>query len=100
MTFMTYTQNPLEVTVATAKARFAACLRAAEEGKTVVITKHGRRVAALVSAADAEQLSRLRASAAPAGLASVAGGWKGSDDLVKAITAGKRSGPRAVPPLD
>ena len=62
MTFMTSHDGVLEVTVAAAKARFSACLRAAEQGGTVVITKHGRRVAALVPAADAEELRRLRAS--------------------------------------
>src|SRR5947208_2692848 len=82
MTYMTFlTTGVLEVTVATAKARFAACVREAEQGTTVVITKHGRRVAALVPAGDVEELRRLRAAGPKAGLASLAGGWEGSGVL-------------------
>ena len=90
----------VEVTVAVAKAQFAACVREAEQGTTVVITKHGRRVAALVPAADVEELRRLRAAGPKAGLASLAGGWEGSDDLVKEIHRHKRTPPRENPDLD
>ena len=104
MVIMTYMTPPrigvLEVTVAAAKARFAACVREAEQGTTVVITKHGRRVAALVSAEDVEELRRLRAAGPKAGLASLAGGWEGSDDLVKEIRRYKRTPPREIPDLD
>jgi prevent-host-death family protein len=101
MTYMTTrTTGVLEVTVAAAKARFAACVREAEQGTTVVITKHGRRVAALVSADDVEELRRLRAAGPKAGLASLAGGWEGSDELVKEIRRHKRTPPRVIPNLD
>src|SRR5207247_5988068 len=101
MTYMTFpTTGVLEVTVATAKARFAACVREAEQGTTVVITKHGRRVAALVPAGDVEELRRLRAAGPKAGLASLAGGWEGSDDLVKEIRRYKRTPPRGIPDLE
>ena len=99
MTSTTPTTGVLEVTVAVAKARFAACLRAAEQGGTVVITKHGRRVAALVSAADAEELRRLRASGPHAGLAGLAGGWAGSNALVTDILSHPRTRPRRTPRL-
>lgn len=100
MTYMTIIAGVRLVSVAAAKARFAACLRAAEHGETVVITKHGRRVAALVPAADAEELQRLRAAGPKAGLASLLGGWKGSDSLVAEILRHKRSRPRRVPALE
>lgn len=100
MTYMTTHDGVLEVTVAAAKARFSACLRAAEQGGTVVITKHGRRVAALVPAADAEELRRLRASGAHAGLAGLAGGWEGSEALVAEILSHTRTRARRTPRLD
>ena len=99
MTSMTDLAGVLEVTVAVAKARFAACLRAAEQGGTVVITKHGRRIAALVPAADADELRRLRASGPSAGLAGLAGGWAGSEKLVTEILSHKRTGARRTPRL-
>ena len=86
--------------MAAAKARFAACLRAAESGEIVVITKHGRQIAALVPASDIEPLRRLRAAGPEGGLASLAGGWKGSDDLVRDIANLKRSRARPTPEPD
>jgi prevent-host-death family protein len=101
MTHMTALKTRiLEVTVAAAKAQFSACVREAEQGTTVVITKHGRRVAALVPAEDVEELRRLRAAGPKAGLASLAGGWEGSDDLVKEIRRYKRTPPRPIPNPD
>jgi prevent-host-death family protein len=76
--------------VAEAKAHFADCLRAVEAGGAVVITRHGREIAALVSARDLEKLSRLRAAGPEGGLAAVAGGWPGSDTLVETISASSR----------
>src|SRR5207247_9278914 len=97
MSYMTFpTSGVLEVTVATAKARFAACEREAEQGTTVVITTHGRRVAAQVPAGDVEEHRRLRAAGPKAGLASLAGGWEGTDDLVKEIRRHKRTPPRGT----
>jgi len=74
-----------EYSVAEAKARFADCLRAAEHGEPTVITRHGRRVAALVSADEIERLERLRAAGPEGGLASIAGGWEGSERLAKIL---------------
>ena len=75
MTLMTTTGSMSSVTVADAKARFAACVRAAEQGGILMITKHGRPVAALVPAEDAEELKRLRSAGPSSGLAGLAGGW-------------------------
>ena len=85
--------------VADAKAHFADCLREAERGEPVVITRHGKRVAALVPASELKQLALLRAAGPEAGLAGLAGGWKGSDELVDVISRGRRSRPRRVPKL-
>lgn len=100
MTCMTTHAGVREVSVAVAKARFAEFLRAVEQGETVVITKHGRHVAAVVPAADAEELRRLRAAGPKTGLASLAGGWTGSDALVKEILRHKRTPPRPTPDLE
>lgn len=84
---------------AEAKARFAECLRTAEQGRSLLITRHGKPVAALVSAADLDQFERLRAAGPKAGLAGIAGGWKGSDKLVTRVLTAKRARrrrPRAV----
>lgn len=67
--------------VAEVKARLSSCIRLAESGESVYITRHGKTVAALVRAADLEQLERLRAAGPDEGLASLAGGWKGADRL-------------------
>jgi prevent-host-death family protein len=88
------------VSAAEAKARFADCLRTAEMGKSVVITRHGKPVAALVPAADLEQFERLRSAGPEKGLAGVAGGWKDSEELVRAISRLRRSGPRRTARFD
>lgn len=72
--------------LAEVKARLSSCIRLAESGEAVYITRHGRPVAALVRAADLEQLERLRAAGPDQGLAGVAGGWEGSDQLADHLT--------------
>jgi prevent-host-death family protein len=59
------------VTVDEVETRLKECLHAAEKGETVVVTRDGSPVAALVPAVPAKQ-----------GLAALAGGWEGSEDLV------------------
>lgn len=87
---------PKTLSAARAKAEFAECIRTAEAGDAVVITRHGKPVAALVSADRLQQLERLRAAGPGAGLASLAGGWPGSDELVEAVSRSKRSSSRSV----
>jgi prevent-host-death family protein len=82
------------VSVAEVKAHFADWVRAAEAGESVVITRHGRPVVALVPADELEQLQRLRAAGPAKGLASLAGGWEGSDELAERVAEIHRSGPR------
>ena len=88
------------VSVAEAKAHFADCLRQAEQGHPVVITRHGRRVAALVSASELEHLQRLRALGPEAGLAGLAGGWKGSEAFADRMARTRRSRSRRPPALE
>lgn len=86
--------------VAEAKATFGECLRRAERGAPVVVTRHGTRVAAIVSVDDYERIVRLKAAGPQGGLASVAGGWKDADDLVDAILSIRRTRPRRSPMSD
>ena len=90
---------PKRFTVAEAKARFAECLRDAEEGRSVLITRHGKEVAAVVSVVDFEQVERLRGAGPEAGLAGLAGGWKGSEALADEIARFRRTAGRRVPTL-
>ena len=87
------------VSAAKAKAEFAACMRKAEAGDPVVITRHGKAVVALVRADRLEQLERLRAAGPAAGLAGLAGGWRGSEELVRILAGSRRSKARSVPRL-
>jgi len=88
------------LSVAEARSTLSACIREAESGAPVVITRHGKAVVALVAAEDLEQLTRLRAAGPEDGLAGLAGGWEGSESLVASIEQGLRTPPRAAPSLD
>jgi prevent-host-death family protein len=88
------------LSVAEAKASLSEAIRDVEGGETVVITRHGKPVAALVRAEDLSKLELLRAAGPEQGLASVAGGWKGSDELADNITTASRRGRRRTAPLD
>ena len=87
------------VSVVEAKARFSEVVRQAEAGAIVMIRRHGRDVAAVVPAKDAERVNRLRAAGPEKGLAAVAGGWSGSEELVAHMGAIRRSPPRRRPRL-
>jgi len=82
------------VSVVEAKARFSEVVREAEAGGIVVIRRHGRDVAAVVSSGDVERLRRLRAIGPERGLASVTGGWKGSEELADRVDSIRRTPPR------
>jgi len=77
------------VSLAEAKAKLSECVRDAERGDFIVITRHGKPVAGLVGAAELERLERLRAAGPAGGLASLAGGWEGSEELAD-VLAGRR----------
>lgn len=88
------------ISISRTKSNFSAALREAESGEILLITRHGKPVAALVSARDARQIERLRSADPNSGLASVSGGWEGADDLVDRIAESPRVGSRPVPDLD
>lgn len=84
----------LQLSVAEAKARFSECIRDAEGGDPVLVTRNGRPVAAIVSAEQLALVKRVEAASEGRGLAFLAGGWEDSDELVAAVQAGARSGRR------
>lgn len=88
------------VSVAEAKSRFAEYVRRAEIGGVVVLSRHGKPVAALVAADEVERLERLKAAGPGSGLVSLAGGWKGSEDLVAQLGRKRRAPPRRAASLD
>ena len=88
------------VSVAEAKATFSECIRKVESGSALLITRHGRPVAALVSPSDLEHLERLRKAGPESGLASIAGGWENSEELVTILNGSSRRGQRHVPDLE
>lgn len=97
---MTYSSRTERRSLAEAKAHFADCLRQAERGDPIILTRHGKDVAALVSIDLLEQLERLRSAGPGAGLASLAGGWNGSQEVAeKALEYGRSAG-RETPELD
>ncbi len=83
-----------QVTIAEARDQLSAHVRSAEHGTPVVITRRGRAVAAIVAAEEYQRIERLRAAGPQAGLAGVAGGWEGSEELVRELDARRRSPPR------
>lgn len=88
------------LSVAEAKATFSECIREVEAGFSVIITRHGRPVAALVRTDSLEELERLRKAGPQGGLASIAGGWEGSEELAKVLDESPRSEHREVPHLE
>ena len=85
------------VSAAKAKAEFAECMRKAEGGDPVVITRHGKAVVALVRADRLQQLERLRSASPASGLAGLAGGWRGSEELAQTLAGSRRSKTRRGP---
>jgi len=79
------------------EAHLSDCIQAAEEGDTVVITRNGRPVVALVKVSEPE---RLRTVGSQEGLASLAGGWEGSEELIQHVAESPRTPPRTVEDLD
>jgi prevent-host-death family protein len=88
------------VPVAEAKAKFSKCIRQVETGPSILITRHGKPVAALVRPNELEHLERLRKAGPGSGLVSIAGGWEGSEELVKILDESLRIGQRDVPDLE
>jgi prevent-host-death family protein len=87
------------VTAARAKAELAECIRTAESGEAVIITRHRKPVAVLVAVERMASVAAERGRRG-GGLASLAGGWKGSQDFVRALAKLRRSGGRRPVRLD
>ncbi len=88
------------LSVAEVKATLSEQIREVEAGEPIIITRHGKAVAALVRPEDLKQIERLRAAGPAAGLASLAGGWEGSEDLLRILDTSPRMGQREVANLD
>lgn len=82
------------LSIVEAKTHLSGCIREVEKGKSVLITRHGKAVAALVPADVLEHVDRLKKAGPQGGLASLAGGWKGSEELVSLLKRTKRTKPR------
>ena len=89
-----------EISLAEAKATLSECIREVEKGQSVLIKRHGKPVAALVQPQDLEHLERLRKAGPEGGLFSLAGGWKGSEELVQILDESVRFGRRDNVELD
>ena len=86
--------SPRTLPLAQTKDRLGECVRAVEKGQNIVITRHGKAVAALISPEDLGLLTRLRAADRGRGLAGLAGGWPGSGELVKVVQTRRRTSGR------
>jgi prevent-host-death family protein len=73
------------VPLAEIEARIEDYLRAAEAGETIVVTRDGNPVAALIPFAEDSH------SEPGEGLASLAGGWEGSEELIELIEEARRA---------
>lgn len=89
-----------KMSVAEAKAHFSDCVDLAEGGKPVLITRHGKPVAAIISVGELEHVQKIRTAGPKEGLAGIAGGWKNSDELADILQSSRRTRPRIVPQLD
>lgn len=79
------------VSLEDAKVHLAECIKAAEEGETVVITREGQPVVALVSALKVSKPGPERVAGPEQGLISLLGGWEGSDELASLIEESSRT---------
>lgn len=91
---------PRNLSVVEAKTHLSDCIREVEQGGSILITRHGKAVAALVPADTLEHVERLKKAGPQGGLASLAGGWKGSEELVCLLARSKRTKLRRNPALD
>lgn len=88
------------LSVAEAKAHFSDCVRTAELGSSVLITRRGKPVAALVPAQSAKQIERWLAARPAQGLASLVGKGTWSEEFVESLLRHRRTPPRRLPDPD
>ena len=84
------------IPLAEAKATLSDCIREVESGKSVLIPRHGKFVAALVHTKDLDNLERLKKAGPEGGLARLARGWEGSDELARTLDESVRVGQRRL----
>jgi len=82
------------ISIAEAKATFSDCIRQVEAGSSVLITRRGKPVAALVRPVELEHLERLKKAGPESGLVSIAGGWEDSEELATILDKSPRHGNR------
>ena len=88
------------ISLSEAKARFSDCVRSVEGGELLLITRHDKPVAALIKPENIQQLERLQAAGPEGGLASLAGGWEETEELIRLVTETPHTGYRIIPDLD
>ncbi len=82
------------LSIAEAKATLSDCIRQVEAGSSVLITRRGKPVAALVRPGDLEHLKRLKKVGPKGGLAGIAGGWENSEEPSTLLDESLRHGQR------
>ncbi len=78
------------ISITEAKATFTELIEEVEQGSSVLITRRGKPVAAIVGISALEEVERAGLPRSAEGLASLAGGWEGSDELVRALGSSPR----------
>jgi antitoxin (DNA-binding transcriptional repressor) of toxin-antitoxin stability system len=79
---------------AEAKATLSECIRKVEKGLSVLFKRHGKPVAVLVRPQHFNNLERFNKAGPEGGLASLAGGWEGSEELAYILDSTVRFGQR------
>ncbi|NOY28076.1 MAG: type II toxin-antitoxin system Phd/YefM family antitoxin [Oligoflexia bacterium] len=89
------------ISIAQAKATFSSCVKQAEAGEEVVITRHGRPVAAVVSMVELERLRQQNAGGKRGGLLSLVG-LDPDGEFTRALENGvlQRGQPRSTPDFE
>jgi prevent-host-death family protein len=83
-----------EIALAKVKATLSECIRKVEKGLSVLIKRHGKPLAALVRPQHFNNLERFNKAGPEGGLASLAGGWEGSEELAYILNSTVRFGQR------
>ena len=82
------------LSLARAKESFSECIRRAESGEPVLITRYGRPIAALVAARDLDDLTKYRSEKQQGTLLELMGVGKDLDEFVAELeTAVEQRGP-------
>ncbi|MBA3708740.1 MAG: type II toxin-antitoxin system Phd/YefM family antitoxin [Planctomycetes bacterium] len=100
-TFMTILLVMLTCSIADTKAHLSSCVASAESGEPVLITRHGRPVAAMISAQDWERLQAVK-SHRRRGLLALVGGWEDAAEWSERVDGlvAARSPVRPLPALE